>query len=218
MSFRNKCMINFTEFRNKLHTFGCFSIYQGRTLFPLLDRNSLVRWTKRRLLIRLRQGWYTFPDMLSKPDFSRYVAGRIYAPSYVSLHTALSFYGVIPESVTQITSVTTLKTAFFENALGQYTYKTVKPQLFWGYKPVEMPSADGGPSQVWHLAHPEKALLDILYLYPFYNNEDELLQLRLDEDFMAEELNRERLREYLLRFNSKALNDRVKKLLKIYTL
>ena len=211
-------MVGYTEFREKLHPFGCFSIYQGRSFFPELGRNSLVRWTKRGLIIRLRQGWYAFPDMFSKTDFSRFVASRIYAPSYVSLHTALSFYGIIPEAVTQITSVTTLKTALFENALGQYSYKTVKSRLFWGYKPVEMTSADGSASQTWFLAHPEKALLDLLYLYPFYNSEDELMQLRLDEVFMTEELNRERLQEYLLRFNNKVLNGRVKKLLKIYEL
>jgi predicted transcriptional regulator of viral defense system len=154
--------------------------------------------------------------MIAKMDFPRYVAGRIYSPSYISLHTALSIYGMIPEAVTQITSVTTLKTASFENALGQYSYKTVKPQMFWGYKPMEMRSADGQVGQTWFLAHPEKALLDLLYLYPFYNSEEELLQLRLDEDFMMEELNKDRLEEYLLRFDNKALNARVKKLKKVF--
>ena len=209
-------MVTYTEFRDKLHPFGCFSIHQARTLFPLLDRNSLVRWTKRGYVIRLRQGWYAFPDMIAKMDFPRYVAGRIYNPSYISLHTALSIYGMIPEAVTQITSVTTLKTASFENALGQYSYKTVKPQMFWGYKPMETRSADGQVGQTWFLAHPEKALLDLLYLYPFYNSEEELLQLRLDEDFMMEELNKDRLEEYLLRFDNKALNARVKKLKKVF--
>jgi hypothetical protein len=68
------------------------------------------------------------------------------------------------------------------------------------------------------LAHPEKALLDLLYLYPFYDNEEELLQLRLDEDFMAGELNLERLHEYLDKMKNKALDLRIAKILKIYNL
>ena len=81
---------------------------------------------------------------------------------------------------------------------------------------MEMRSADGQVGQTWFLAHPEKALLDLLYLYPFYNSEKELLQLRLDEEFMMEELNKDRLEEYLLRFDNKALNARVKKLKKVF--
>lgn len=72
------------------------------------------------LLIRLRQGFYTFPEYKSKPDYPLYFANRMYRPSYINLHTALAFYGMIPEAVVQITSVTSLKTAYFHNAIGEY--------------------------------------------------------------------------------------------------
>lgn len=214
-------MVSFIEFRDKLQLEGCFSIHQARLLFPTFDRNNLTRWTKKGLLIRLRQEWYAFPEVLQRPDFARFIAGRIYRPSYISLHTALSIYGMIPEAVTSITSVSTLKTARFENAFGQYAYQNVKPELFFGYKPVMMPAATtaiNAPQQAWMLAHPEKALLDLLYLYPFYDNEAELEQLRLDEDFMTEELDRNRLGEYLQKMGNKALDNRINKLLKIYDL
>ena len=68
------------------------------------------------------------------------------------------------------------------------------------------------------LALPEKALLDLLYLYPFYNSEEELIQLRLDEDFMTEDLDVERLGSYLERMHNKALEVRVNKLLKLFDL
>ena len=89
----------------------------------------------------------------------------------------------------------------------------------FGYKPVTLPpatSAVGTPVQTWLLAHPEKALLDLLYLYPFYDSEAELEQLRLDEYFMTEELDTYRLTEYLSKIGCRALDSRVKKLLKIY--
>jgi len=214
-------MVSYIEFKERLLPEGCFSIHQARLYFPTFDRNNLTRWTKKGLLLRLRQEWYAFPELLQRPDFSRYVAGRIYRPSYISLHTALSIYGMIPEAVTCITSVSTLKTARFENAFGQYAYQNVKPELFFGYKPMMLPvnnSIFNSPQQVWMLAHPEKALIDLLYLYPFYDNEQELEQLRLDEDYMTDELNLERLSDYQQKMGNKALDARVKKLLKIYGL
>lgn len=212
-------MVSYLDFKEKLLGEGCFSIYQARAFFPTFDRNSLTRWTRKGLLIKLRKGWYAFPEMLQRVDFARYVAGRIYRPSYISLHTALSLYGMIPEAVTAITSVTTLKTARFDNPFGQYSYQSVKPGLFFGYKPVALPALTaivGAPLQAWMLAHPEKALLDLLYLYPFYDSESELEQLRLDEDFMTTGLDLARLADYQQRMESRALDTRVKKLLQLY--
>lgn len=214
-------MTSYIEFHDKLQPQGCFSINQARFLFPTFDRNNITRWTKRGLLIKLRQEWYAFPEMLQRPDFARYVANRIYCPSYISLHTALSIYGMIPEAVTSITSISTLKTASFSNAFGNYTYQNVKPTIFFGYKPILLPEGNATikPTKIaWYLAHPEKALLDLLYLYPFYDNEAELEALRLDDYFMANELDQNRMQEYLTKMNNKALNKRVKLLMKIHGL
>ena len=65
---------------------------------------------------------------------------------------------------------------------------------------------------------PEKALLDLLYLYPFYDNEEELERLKLDENFITKRLDVERLGNYLGQMRNKALDSRVRKLLKIYDL
>ena len=192
---------------------SCFNTHQVYAWKSDFDRNNFVRWTKKGLLIRLRQGYYTFPEYKSKPDFTLFFANRIYRPSYISLHTALAFYGIIPEAVVQITSVTSLKTASFQNELGEYEYKSVREELMFGYdvKPI----ANG---QSLQLALPEKALLDLLYLYPFYNTEQEMVDLRLDEEFLLNEPDLQRLENYLLKFKSKALQKRVKLLKSTYTL
>src|SRR5690606_24272181 len=131
--------------------------------------------------------------------------------SYVSLHTALAFYGIIPEAVVQFTSVTSLKTASFKNAFGTYSYHSLKATLMFGYDLKPLPD-----KRSLLLASPEKALLDLLYLYPFYNTQEELLELRLDEDFLEDELNRDRLQDYLSKFKNKALSHRVQCLFKAY--
>ena len=205
--------MNFLDFRTKFFDLAGFSTDQVYAWQPGFDRNNLSRWTNKGLIIRLRQGSYTFPEYLGKPDYVLYFANRIYRPSYISLHTALAYYGVIPEGVVQITSVTSLKTASFSNAMGEYYYHTMKPDLLFGYaiKPF-----DSG--RALQMAEAEKALLDLLYLYPVYQSEKEMEELRLDIDFLHQDLKKDLLKDYTSRFKSKALEQRVKTLFKTYGL
>ena len=214
-SFRNKSMsnISFISFREQFVKYGCFSVNQVKIWHNNFDTNNLTRWCNQGLLIRLRQGWYAFSECRQIPEFARYVAGRIYKPSYISLHTALSFYGMIPESVVSINSVSTLKTTSFSNDFGTYTYQSIKPELFFGF---ELKKTSDGRSIPF--ATPEKALLDLLYLYPMYKTENDMLDLRLDEDFLQEELNLERMNNYLEKFTCKALETRTQTLIKTYGL
>ncbi len=205
--------MNYLEFKNRMFDLGCFNTHQVYAWKPDFDRNNFVRWVKKGLLLRLRKGYYSFPDYKSKPDFAMLFANRIYRPSYISLHTALAFYGIIPEAVVQITSVTSLKTASFQNEFGEYEYKSVREELMFGYdiKPI----VNG---QSLKIARPEKALLDLLYLYPFYNSEKEMEDLRFDGKFLSDELDLKLLEDYLLKFKNKALRKRVKLLKSTYNL
>lgn len=113
----------------------------------------------------------------------------------------------------QITSITSLKTASFTNDFGEYSYNNIKENLMFGYE--LKPIADNRTIQ---FAAPEKALLDLLYLYPFYDSQQELEELRLDEDYLQEDLNKELLMDSCDKFQSKALDNRVKLLFKTYNI
>lgn len=203
--------MDYWEFHKKWHETGCFSIRQVFAWKPDFNRMNISYWIRKGYIIKLRNDWYAFSDLISVPDFSQYIANRIYRPSYISLHTALSHYGMIPEAVMTITSVTSLKTAEFNNVFGKYTYQSVKPELMFGYVPKLM--ADG---RAILFATPEKALLDLLYLYPFYSTEEEMVELRLDEDYMSEDFNKKLFLEYASLINSTALNSRVGLVLKVF--
>jgi len=205
--------VNFLAFKERMFELACFSIYQVLAWQPDFDRNNLTRWVKKGYLVKLRQGYYAFSEYKSKPDFAMYIANRIYKPSYISLHTALSFYGMIPEAVVQITSVTSLKTISFANDFGEYSYSTVKENLMFGYD--LKPMSEGRSLQ---FARPEKALLDLLYLYPFYNSLQELEELRLDEGYMNDDLDVALFLDYTSRFKNTALEKRATLLLNIYGL
>ena len=205
--------MNYLTFRTQFFDLAGFSTDQVYAWQPGFDRNNLSRWTAKGLVIRLRQGFYTFPEYIGKPDYVRYFANRIYRPSYISLHSALAYYGIIPEGVIQVTSVTSLKTASFSNVMGEFFYHTMKPELIFGY--AIKPFDEGRSMQ---LAEPEKALLDLLYLYPAYNTEIDMEELRLDNDFLHDDLRKDLLEDYTSRFKSKVLEQRIKTLFKTYGL
>ena len=205
--------MDYLGFRNKMYDLACFSIDQVYASQPGFDRNNLYRWTKKGLLVSLRRGYFAFPEYKRKTDYAWYFANCMYKPSYISLHTALSFYGIIPESVIQITSVTTLKTASFFNEFAQYSYQSVKKALMFGYGLKPLPDGRG-----IRFASPEKALLDLFYLYPEYNTQKQMEDLRLDEDFLHEEFNPKLFKDYLKLFHNKALEHRVQLFFSAYGL
>jgi predicted transcriptional regulator of viral defense system len=205
--------MDFLTFKERMYPMGCFNINQVLLWEKDFDRNNLTRWCRRGLLVKLRNQYYAFPEYRQVPDFSRYVANRIYSPSYISLHSALSFYGMIPEEVVQLTSVTTLKTARFENDFGTFHYQNVKTPFYFGF---EIKTIQSGRGLLF--ATPEKALLDLLYLNPYYKTEQDMEELRLDEDYMQNELNLERLNGYLSKIGSKTMEQKVKRLMKVYEL
>lgn len=205
--------MNYLKFKDKFFKLSIFTTDQVYTWYPDFDRNNFSRWINKGLIIRLRKGYYTFPEYKSLPHYQFYFANKIYKPSYVSLHSALAFYGLIPESILQITNVTTLKTGSFVNVIGEFSYKTIKKNLLFGYLHKKIDNEKN-----FIIASPEKAIIDLLYLYPEYNTEKDILNLRLDEDILSEKINKELLLEMAEKIKVETLFRRIKILTKIYAL
>ncbi len=83
----------------------------------------------------------------------------------------------------------------------------------FGYDVKQLPVA-----QSLLFAKPEKALVDLLYLYPFYRSQADFEGLRLDEDILRDLVHPDLLMQYAGRMGSKALEVRVKTLIKTYGL
>lgn len=113
---------------------------------------------KKGLLIRLKRGLYAVSPEISGQEISLgLVANHLYGPSYVSLHWALRWYGLIPERIDTVTSITTRHTREFENSLGRFTFRGV----FQEYFPIGIKSHEDAGLH-FLLATPEKALCDML--------------------------------------------------------
>jgi hypothetical protein len=166
--------------------------------YKILDY-QLSLWVKKGYLIRLKNGIYAFSrekEKLRGED----IAFLLYQPSYLSLESALAWYGFIPEIVYAYTSVTARITRTFENTCGRFIYRHVKSELFWGY--VDMKTDNGA----FLLAEPEKALLDYFYLnLARINNEDDFENIRLNEEQMENTLNKDKFMTYLKAFGGKKI-------------
>ena len=138
-------------------------------------RLQLSRWTRAGKLIQLRRGVYSLADPYRKVQPEPFLLANALKPaSYVSLQSALAYYGMIPEYVPVVTSVTTGRPEEVDTPLGRFLYRHVKTSWFFGYRQVELTSG-----QVAFIALPEKALLDLAYLTAGTASEDYWQQLRL---------------------------------------
>lgn len=120
----------------------------------IATRFLVHRLKKQEIIIRLKNGLYAFPD---ERISDLYIANKLCEPSYISLEFALSYYGIIPETVYTITSVTPRGTKNFTALDKIFTYRHVKKNVFNGYTT----KTDSGFTFL--IAEPEKALVDLIY-------------------------------------------------------
>jgi hypothetical protein len=115
-------------------------------------------------LIRVKKGLYLVGKKHQKDLIcSELWANKIYGPSYISLEYALSFYGLIPEHVFLVTSVTSKRKKNFITPIGNFSYAYLPLKLYSvGYALLEL-----NQRQSALIASPEKALADLFYFRKF---------------------------------------------------
>ena len=107
-------------------------------------------------IIRLKKGLYV--ANANGGELSReLVANHLYGPSYVSMSWALRWYGLIPERVNLIQSVTTKHSRDFSNALGTFHYQNCATDYFQIGITIK-----GETDCRYLIASPEKALCDYI--------------------------------------------------------
>ena len=173
-------------------------------------RRQLDRWIKSGRLIQLRRGVYSVaPPYQAEAPHPFLVANHLRKPSYVSLHSALSHYGMIPEFVPVTTSVTTDRPEELQTPLGRFVFRHVKKTAFFGYIQTEI-----SRGQSVFLASPEKALLDLLYLTPGSDSPEYLKELRFEP---TDRFDWQALRMHADRFESRPLKRAVELLSRMTT-
>lgn len=152
-------------------------------------RNKIGRWLTSGELIRVKKGLYIFgKDIALEPYAKEVLANLIYGPSAISLTYALSFYGLIPERVSVVTSITNKRLKSFVTPIGEFKYYYLHPQKY----AVGITLNSLTKHQTFFIASPEKALCDQIYLidhdYPLHNLSDMqnylLEYLRIDKNLL----------------------------------
>lgn len=116
-------------------------------------------------IIRLKKGLYVVAPTVSRTALStELIANHIYAPSYVSMSSALRYYGLIPETVYTTQSMTIKHSRSFDTPLGRFDYHYIKRDAFH----IGITSINK-KSHAFLMATPEKALCDLIANSPQVN-------------------------------------------------
>ena len=206
------------EFQARMRPFRVFSAGDVEKQFPSMNPMNLVRWQKKGYIFKLRNRWYAFNDAESHENTEWLAANMIYGPSYISLHTALSWYNLIPEMIPITTSVTPRKTNRFSTPLGNLDYHRIKPELFgFGYSFEDMDAfrSKSNAGRKIMIATPQKAILDFFYTNSYYDTEKDMEDLRFNDGELAKIINDE-FYHFLERFENRALEQRIQLMTKTY--
>lgn len=200
------------DFIEKVKPLGLFSRSDLELLYPGLDGRRLYEWHSRGFIMKLRNGWYCLPEFLEDPYSFWMIANAVHQPSYVSLESALSYHGLIPEGVYMTTSVCTKRTIDLSMAGHNFKFSSLKKELYFGYTLI---GTEKFHRQI-RVAEPEKALIDFFYLHPEYNSEEDYVQLRFNGAVIRDLILEEKLLNYLPPFRNRKLENRVNSMLKVY--
>lgn len=152
--------MNFQQLRVKSQDYPLFRYVDILKWFPKDNEQTIKQnlkfWVKKNLLERIVRGVYKLKETKIEDEFL--IASFFDISSYISLESALSCYGLIPEYPFAVTSVTTNKTKNIKTNYGLFWYRKIKPEFFFGFKLIT------GDNYLYRLAIPEKAIFDFIYL------------------------------------------------------
>ena len=111
---------------------------------------ELMRLVKKGILKRICKGYYANPFNL--PSIEE-IASQIYYPSYISLESALSYWGILSQ-IPMVLTMVTIKLPFkIKTSFGIIEYRQIKKEYFWGFI----------IKNNFFIAEKEKALADYIY-------------------------------------------------------
>lgn len=200
--------MKYLEFRDNFIRDIVINVKEIYKHYPNFDRRRLTEWQKKNYLTKIINNYYIFNEIELNELLLFLIANRINDMSYISLETALSYYGLIPEAFYQIKSVSTKKTKSFNTKIADFSFNSISGRLFWGYSLIK------SDKYSILMATPEKALIDFLYLTK-YKTKDDFYELRFNNDIFSEIINQKKINSFLKLINNKLLIEKFKTLTEV---
>lgn len=195
--------MRFIELKEKLKEFTLFSINDIKKIDNRFFRIRLNEWQNKGYIKKIIKGYYIFSDLVLNENVIFEIANKIYKPSYISFETALSYYGLIPESVYKITCASTRKTYKFKTPLAEFMYRTIKPDLFFGYNLVKY------NGKYFKIASMEKTILDYFYINPDLKEKSDFISIRINKELFLKQIDEKKLYEFIDKFAKKTFSKRI---------
>lgn len=189
--------MNYIEFKQEFTEGIIHSVRDVYRRYPEFNARRLYEWKSKGYIRGIINGYFMFGDIKLSDTILLKTANIIYPHSYVSLESALSFYGLIPEQVYMISSVSTRKTKSFYTDIGNFQYRTIQHSLFFGYDIMSSGNIN------FYMACPEKAIIDFFYLNSNIEDPDDVYSLRINPVVFREIVNIDKLMQYALFINNK---------------
>ena len=148
--------------RDVLHIFGNTPVSTSAiaSLYPAISgcNQKVASLEKAGDIIRLKRGLYVVsPEISGKRISTELAANHVDSPSYISMLSALRWYGLIPERVVTIQSMTIKHSRTFNNSVANFEYRYIDRACFSiGLRNEEVDGAS------FVIASAEKALCDLI--------------------------------------------------------
>lgn len=143
-----------------------YSVLRTQFLKYKFPKNKIASLENKGNLIRLKKGMYVVSPEVSGELLSvELIANHLYGPSYVSMESALRYYGIIPEQVFTIRSATTNRSKNFENSIAEFQYISFNEN----YYSIGIVQKTVENKYTFLIASPEKALCDLIVSTPHLN-------------------------------------------------
>ena len=188
MSLQNQLLLNLYKDKASVFTMQGIAMTYGQELERNTIKNKMIGYVKKGELINPRKGIYAKPGYDEKE-----LACLLYTPSYISLEYVLQRAGIIFQYSDEITSVGNLSRSV-EIDGKVYKYRKIKSEILIDTAGI---ICEGNVN----IASPERAVLDTLYLNSNYYFDN------------PTSLDKQKVYSLLPIYNSKTLEQRVKKIL-----
>lgn len=195
--------MKYIELKNLFGNYITFSLQDIKKYQANFDLRRISEWIKKGYIKKIIKGHYYFSDKSFNETELFFISNRLLEPSYVSLESALSYYGFIPEGVFSITAVSSKRKIEFKTPLSLFTYNKIKPSMFFGYKLIRSVENE------IKMAEPEKAIIDYIYLNPELNSEDAFYELRINKERARKLISKTKVNNYLSLIKNKPLEIKV---------
>jgi hypothetical protein len=146
--------------------------------------NKIISLVAEGKLIRLKRGLYVGSPQNNGTLLSlELIANHLLGPSYVSMETALAHYGMIPERVYSVISLTTKRAKTFNISLGSFSYIQTSADYFR----IGLVQETVNQNYAFLIASREKALCDkMIYTKQLNLTSQKSIETYLEEDLRIE--------------------------------